>query len=187
MRGAVVCAVFACLAFLLWASSSASAGRRTLSCRDGTSGAIVIGERTLGECDTDGEVDGRCTFSFPDVSRRPCVPLVDCPGPALVSLPVGERRGIPIKAGPFTLRCVPAEPQQTTVCGPELICSTATEICVERGPVGPAVIYSCEPVPLGCESDRSCACAAASLCQPPFDTCGDVGPNTIFCDCPMCQ
>ncbi len=128
MRAMISCAV---LASILSASLPAIAGQRALSCRDGTLKTIAIRNHTVGECDTDAAADGWCTFSFPDESRRPCVPLVDCPGPA--------------------------------------------------------VVRTCEPVPAGCESDRTCACAGASLCPPPFDTCRDLGRNTMSCDCPQCQ
>jgi hypothetical protein len=74
-----------------------------------------------------------------------------------------------------------------TPCGPSASCDRTSEICVSRGPFGPAVTYACEPVPPGCELDRSCACAAASVCEPPFDTCRDTAPNELFCECVECQ
>ncbi len=58
------------------------------------------------------------------------------------------------------------------------------QICVRRERGGPGVVYACEPVPSGCESDRSCDCVRAALC--PFDTCGDEGPNAISCVCERC-
>jgi len=175
------------LSLTLSAALPALADRRTLSCRDGTPGPVtLVAGRPLFECDADGAVDGRCVFSFPDFSRRPCRPLVDCPGPAFVSLPVGRRLGLPIKAGPFRLRCLPAEPPRPA-CGPQLHCDPSTDMCVSRQPVGPAIIYECKPVPSGCESNRTCACAGATLCQPPFDTCQDVARNEITCHCIECQ
>ena len=75
----------------------------------------------------------------------------------------------------------------TTPCGPGLHCDGAGEVCVSRYPVGPAIVYACEPVPNGCEIDRSCACAGPALCQGAFDTCHDAGPNAIACECPQCQ
>ncbi len=83
------------------------------------------------------------------------------------------------------MQCISSVSQ--TPCGPQLSCDSTSEVCVTHGPVGPAVLYACEPVPSGCESDRSCACAGASLCRAPFDTCQDEAPNAIFCDCVGCQ
>ena len=84
--------------------------RPTLTCQDGTAGPVRLPSGpTVGACDDDATVDGTCTFRFPDFTRRACRPLVDCPGPTLVLMPVGHRRGIPIKAGRFVLTCVPAE------------------------------------------------------------------------------
>ena len=83
--------------------------------------------------------------------------------------------------------CATCQPRTPTPCGPTLMCDSATEICVSSGPVGPAIIYECQPVPAGCEFERTCACAAASLCQPPFVVCTDVGNNAIDCNCPPCQ
>jgi hypothetical protein len=82
--------------------------------------------------------------------------------------------------------CVPARKVQTP-CGPDLSCDSANEICVSREPIGPSITYSCEAVPAGCDSDRTCACAGASLCQAPFDTCHDTATNTIDCECLACQ
>ena len=75
-----------------------------------------------------------------------------------------------------------------TACGPSLTCSAATEICVESGPVGPSSTFACKPVPAGCATNRSCACAGSTLCTGAFNTCHDVNtPNTIYCECPNCQ
>jgi hypothetical protein len=75
-----------------------------------------------------------------------------------------------------------------TACGPNLNCDGATEICVAREPVGPSIQWSCRPVPAGCERDRTCACAASTLCDATFVQCTDVpGPNAIDCNCPTCQ
>ena len=73
-------------------------------------------------------------------------------------------------------------------CGPELRCNPRREICVRREPVGPGVVFACEPVPSGCRADRTCACAGAALCTGAFDVCRDVAEfNTISCECPKCQ
>jgi hypothetical protein len=78
-------------------------------------------------------------------------------------------------------------PPPTTACGPDLRCDGTSQICVSRGPIGPAVTYACEPVPAACQSDRSCACTGSVVCQPPFDTCRDMAPNAVFCECVECQ
>jgi len=83
--------------------------------------------------------------------------------------------------------CADCEPATPTPCGPTLVCDGATEMCVSRQPIGPAIVYECRPVPFGCEIDRTCACAGTSLCQPPFDVCTDAGTNAIDCGCPLCQ
>jgi hypothetical protein len=83
--------------------------------------------------------------------------------------------------------CAECEPMAPMPCGPMLTCDRATEVCVAREPLGPAIVYECKPVPVGCESDRSCACTGSSLCVPPFDVCNDVGANAIDCSCPLCQ
>lgn len=73
-----------------------------------------------------------------------------------------------------------------TACGPTLKCLTATEICVvmaeELG-----WTYSCKPVPAGCETDRTCACAGKTLCTGAFNLCvSGSSNNTITCECPAC-
>ena len=78
----------------------------------------------------------------------------------------------------------------TTPCPPtaDLECDTATEICVVQTPVGPGMTSSCEPVPDGCEADRTCDCAGDDLCKGAFDTCSEgTAENTIVCECPECQ
>jgi hypothetical protein len=74
-----------------------------------------------------------------------------------------------------------------TPCGPTLVCDRPLEVCVIRGPVGPGFQYACEPVPTGCELDRTCDCVAFTYCVDAFDTCSDGPDNTITCECPNCQ
>ncbi len=75
-----------------------------------------------------------------------------------------------------------------TSCGPNgLVCNAVSELCVRREPVGPAIVYECRPVPTGCEARRDCACAGSALCTSGYNVCSDVAPNTIGCDCPLCQ
>ena len=75
-----------------------------------------------------------------------------------------------------------------TPCGPSgLTCDTDTAVCVARTPVGPAVVYACEPLPRRCGADRSCACAGAVLCQGAFGVCSELGENQLQCECPQCQ
>jgi len=63
-----------------------------------------------------------------------------------------------------------------TPCGP-VECDTATQVCVH---VTSMMIdrYECRPIVAGCETDRTCACMAAT-CSP--GPCNDVGPNEINC------
>jgi hypothetical protein len=111
-------------------------------------------------CSLDRCVDGVCMHDCLCVA--PGNVMTCCPGPGLVC-------------------------PRPTPCGPDLSCDSMTQICVSRGPVGPSVVYACAPVPPGCELDRTCGCAGASLCQPPFDTCQDTDRNEIFCECVECQ
>lgn len=71
-----------------------------------------------------------------------------------------------------------------TSCPPtdDLMCDTATQMCVVSGPFGPTNTSDCESVPAGCENDRTCACAADTLCPSPTDTCTETADNTIYCD-----
>ncbi len=74
-----------------------------------------------------------------------------------------------------------------TPCGPSLECDRTLDVCVIRGPVGPGFTYTCEPVPNGCDLDRTCDCIAFTYCVDAFDTCTDGDDNTITCECPNCQ
>jgi hypothetical protein len=79
---------------------------------------------------------------------------------------------------------------ETTDCPPtpDLKCNAATEICVVRTPVGPAETSSCQPLPEGCEAERTCGCAGTELCTGSFDTCSEgETENTIVCECLECQ
>lgn len=77
---------------------------------------------------------------------------------------------------------------QKTACGPNgLSCDARTELCVQREPVGPAIVYECKPIPQGCQERRDCACVGAGVCTGGFNVCSDIGPNTVDCMCPMCQ
>ena len=131
-------------------------------------------------CDVDGQANGVCTFG------RRCRQCFGCSGIRVrcrvtVPVPVDEQQ----QEGPVILACIASS--TSTPCGSTLSCDTASQVCVAREPVGPAVIHACEPVPAGCEADRSCRCAGASLCQGTFSTCVDAGPNSITCVCPRCQ
>ena len=79
----------------------------------------------------------------------------------------------------------PTRRPSRTPCGPGLSCDPKSEVCVAKTPVGPAIVYSCEPVPDGCE--RDCGCAGASLCTAPFLACSELPPNRLICDCLQCQ
>ncbi len=69
---------------------------------------------------------------------------------------------------------------ELTPCGVRP-CDSATEICVERAEGGPS-IRDCEPVPAGCEADRTCACVGETLCTVGLAECTDVDANVVFCD-----
>ena len=76
----------------------------------------------------------------------------------------------------------------STGCGTGPPCNYATEICVISTPVGPGESYACQPLPAGCDDDRTCGCVGATLCTGAFDTCTDRIPeNTVACECPQCQ
>ena len=91
---------------------------------------------------------------------------------------------IDVRAIPFPR----PRPTTPTPCGPSgLTCDPTQQICVSKTPVGPAVTYSCEPIPAGCEEDRSCVCAGPALCTSPFTLCTDIAPNSLQCECPECQ
>jgi len=122
---------------------------------------------------------------------RPCSQDADCVAETRCKIVSSAERCV-ARGGIVGTRascCPECAPSPQTPCGPELRCDATSELCMIRGPVGPGVIHTCEPIPAGCESDRTCGCAATSLCQAPFDTCHDVeGPgDAIFCECLMCQ
>jgi hypothetical protein len=76
----------------------------------------------------------------------------------------------------------------STSCGdpPETTCDRASEICVRRV-LGAGVTYACEPLPDGCDAERTCAdCAEA--CEEPADTCADTEEdNLLACTCIECR
>lgn len=71
-----------------------------------------------------------------------------------------------------------------TGCG-DLSCDRATSVCVSCECGGPTS-FTCEPIPEGCESDRTCDCLAATLCAPteanPIAMCSEQADNAIDCD-----
>jgi len=81
---------------------------------------------------------------------------------------------------------VPDAPPLRTPCG-KMSCNRATQICVIRSGIGPALQPRCEPVPDGCAADRSCDCVGTVLCTDLTNECHDKdADNTILCDCPFC-
>lgn len=82
-----------------------------------------------------------------------------------------------------------ADARTAVDCPPtdDLQCEFTTSVCVIETPVGPAMRSSCQPVPTGCEADRSCDCVGATLCQAPFDLCQDGADNQVTCECVNCQ
>jgi hypothetical protein len=69
-----------------------------------------------------------------------------------------------------------------TPCG-DMVCDRATQLCVDCACGGPDT-FTCVPIPTGCESDRTCACVAGTVCPdtPPTIACFDTADNTVFCD-----
>jgi hypothetical protein len=67
-----------------------------------------------------------------------------------------------------------------------LSCDRDAEICVHKTTTG-VVLPFCEPVPGGCEEDRTCACAGTALCTDPFTVCTEIATDTLLqCYCPEC-
>jgi hypothetical protein len=156
----------------------------TLTCVDGVLARITprpgvrVRFRRRWFCDVDRQVNGVCTFGRR--CRQGLCPAICLHCGVTIPVPVGEER----REGPVVLACLGNTTR--TPCGPTLSCDTATEVCVARERGGPSVFYSCDPVPAGCESDRTCRCVGAALCQAPSTTCTDDGPNAITCACPAC-
>ena len=80
----------------------------------------------------------------------------------------------------------PDDTDPNRTCDPQTCgtttCDVTTEVCVGTGPIGPSVDHSCEPIPDGCEHDRTCDCVSSSLCPAGTVACSDVTTNEIFCD-----
>ena len=96
-----------------------------------------------------------------------------------------------LNSGPGIVQCVANMCQTTfppapTPCGPKS-CDPLTEVCVARSPIGPSIQYDCQPIPSGCDQDRTCSCAGVSLCTAPFTSCSEQGPNQLSCECLLCQ
>ena len=74
-----------------------------------------------------------------------------------------------------------------TPCAPGVTCGSS-EICVIFGPFGPgAFSQTCQPVPAGCELDRTCGCVSDALCPSP-NVCRDLDApgDRILCECAAC-
>ena len=67
-------------------------------------------------------------------------------------------------------------------------CDRATEVCVVRSLHGP-VVPVCEPIPAGCQNDRTCGCMQQPICGDaksyPCST-DPMQDNTVHCACPAC-
>ena len=77
------------------------------------------------------------------------------------------------------------EPDRTCnlqACGASASCNVEIEVCVGTGPIGPSVAHSCQPIPSGCEHDRTCECVSDSLCPSGTIACSDAATNEVFCD-----
>jgi hypothetical protein len=113
-------------------------------------------------------------------------PGCGCPTMPTIADDGTSNQGIPATVSCENNVCTSSFPPPRTPCG-QTTCDATTEICVASFPHGPAIDYQCQPIPAGCEGDRSCRCAAATLCVAPFNLCTDAGPNQISCECPVCQ
>jgi hypothetical protein len=178
-------------------------------CADGASSALVVqrhSRRTEPVCDLDQTCDGACTFGFCDLAAFRCANDALCAGGAsgicaacgcpddTIVVEAGHRRVLLDPSGAkLVLQCKRRCARCTTdaACDDGNACSldrcldgTCAHDCLC---IGPAVTYACEPVPAACQSDRSCACTGSVVCQPPFDTCRDMAPNAVFCECVECQ
>lgn len=143
--------------------------------------AIMLLFAVLAACGDDSDANGEraCGPASCDQGERCCD---HCTG---ACVPEDSRAFCPDDGDPGR-SCADAGPQ-TTACG-MMQCETASQICVIETPVGPGQSYSCQDVPAACASDRSCACAGATLCSGAFDVCSDgADDNTIVCECPQCQ
>ena len=100
--------------------------------------------------------------------------------------PAADARAADAPAADAAVVDGPSTDGGVTACGDMgLSCDRATQMCVRRaGGIG--FTYACAAVPAGCDANRTCACAAATLCTAPFDVCADDGDNTISCECPVC-
>jgi hypothetical protein len=74
-----------------------------------------------------------------------------------------------------------------TACGddPIIYCERATEICVQRS-AGAGFTYSCEPLPDGCDAERSCDFCAEACGSAEFECADSDGDNTLSCECVVC-
>jgi hypothetical protein len=141
------------------------------------SGTCHIG---LGFC---SDPEGAILYTHPCSSDADCVLESRCR-----IRPSAERctaRGGTVAAR--TSCCAACAPSAGTPCGPGLTCN-ASEICVVFGPFGPGSFSrTCEPVPAGCDLDRTCGCVSATLCPAPH-VCRDVEApgDVILCECVAC-
>jgi len=125
---------------------------------------------------TPGPFGERCSLGYSRRMRRSAIRLFVL---VVFISACGDDDGASADANPNAPDALSVE----TLCPPtdDLRCESATQVCVVAGPFGPTNTSSCEAIPRGCEADRSCACLAATLCNP-TDTCTDTAGNTIYCD-----
>jgi hypothetical protein len=130
-------------------------------------------------------------FAAVELADR-CAPISDgctCTGaPASADDDTVQETGTTVRLECVSGRCATSfsPPPAATPCGSGE-CNSLSEVCVVRRPVGPNSVFGCEPVPVGCEAQRNCGCAAAALCRAPFGTCEDVASNQLACVCTTCQ
>ncbi len=144
------------------------------SCTDGTQGAQI--------CAADGLSWGACSCGTSQVctpsSTEPC----DC-GYNKTGRHTCAADGL--SWGTCT-DCVSTAGPTESDCGDQgLKCQQQTEICVLKTAFN--FEYVCEPLPSGCDADRSCACVS-SVCSGIYDTCKEwQADNTVACDCSDCD
>jgi hypothetical protein len=70
-------------------------------------------------------------------------------------------------------------------CNPS--CKSADEICVVKREVN-VVGQACQPLPKGCENDRTCGCVGSGVCVGSYNHCDDnPAESTVTCVCQTCQ
>ena len=115
---------------------------------------------------------------------RACVAGFDCSSDVECATPppVCEAGLVPSRSHGCWGPCVPAtECISVESCGD---CDLGTQVCVQYAQL--AVTFHCVPKPDVCSGPADCACAEEIFCDGRTDTCIDVGPNELTCECADC-